>query len=72
VSYDELSKHHLAATFFRGGLRVDRINDVALKRYGDLAPDGHHRPRLPEIGGHADSPQASVAELRSPALEKPC
>lgn len=40
VSYDELSKPHLAATFLRGGLRVSRVNDVALKRYGDLAPDG--------------------------------
>lgn len=30
----------LAATFIRGGLSVSRVNDVALKRYGDLAPEG--------------------------------
>ncbi len=40
VSYDELSKPGLAATFLRGGLRVSRANDVALKRYAALAPDG--------------------------------
>lgn len=40
VSYDELSKRLLAATFLRGGLRVSRVNDVALKRYAALAPDG--------------------------------
>lgn len=40
VSYDELSVPRLGATFLRGGLRVSVVNDVALKRYGDLAPEG--------------------------------
>jgi uncharacterized protein (TIGR03083 family) len=39
VSYDELSMQRLATTFLRGGLRVSRVNDVALERYADLAPD---------------------------------
>ncbi|WP_028651473.1 maleylpyruvate isomerase family mycothiol-dependent enzyme [Nocardioides halotolerans] len=39
VSYDELSKATLAATFLRGALRVSRVNDVALKRYDALEPD---------------------------------
>ena len=39
VSYDELTKAALAATFLRGVLRVSRVNDVALKRYADLGPD---------------------------------
>lgn len=40
VSYDELSMPRLAATFLRGGLRPSRVNEVALKRYAGLAPDG--------------------------------
>lgn len=40
VSYDELSVPRLAATFLRGGLRVSDVNDMALKRYGDLAREG--------------------------------
>lgn len=36
VSYDELSKRDLAATFVRGGPRVTGINRVALHRYADL------------------------------------
>lgn len=38
VSYDELSKKALAATFLRGGPRVSRVNQVALRRYADLDP----------------------------------
>ena len=40
VSYDELSAAALAATFLRGGLRIDTVNDVALGRYADLVPQG--------------------------------
>jgi uncharacterized protein (TIGR03083 family) len=39
VSYDELSKAALVATFMRGGIRVDPVNDVALRRYQDIGPD---------------------------------
>lgn len=40
VSYDELSTPSLVATFLRGGLRVARVNQVALDRYRDLDPGG--------------------------------
>lgn len=36
VSYDELSKKDLAATFVRGGPRVSGVNQVAMRRYADL------------------------------------
>lgn len=52
VSYEELSTPALAATFLRGGLRVGAVNQAALARYRDFAPDDiialierHHRPR---------------------------
>ncbi len=38
VSYDELTRAGLVGTFLRGGLRVDRVNDGALRRYADLEP----------------------------------
>ena len=40
VSYDELSVPATVATFFRGGLRTGKVNDVALARYRDLDHDG--------------------------------
>lgn len=40
VSYDELSTISLVGAFVRGGLRVDKTNAVALKKYAGLAPDG--------------------------------
>ena len=40
VSYDELSTPNLVATFLRGGLRVARVNQVALDRYRDLDTGG--------------------------------
>lgn len=40
VSFDELSKVRTVTTFVRGGLRTDKVNDVALSRYRDLDPDG--------------------------------
>lgn len=40
VSYDELSTPQLVGAFLRGGLRVARVNEVARKRYADLAPGG--------------------------------
>lgn len=40
VSYDELSVMALAGAFLRGGFRVSKVNDLALRRYGDLEPDG--------------------------------
>lgn len=39
VSYDELSKLALVATFLRGGVQVNPVNDVALRRYQDIRPD---------------------------------
>jgi uncharacterized protein (TIGR03083 family) len=39
VSYDELSTTKTVMTFLRGGLRTGRVNEVALNRYRDLAPD---------------------------------
>ena len=39
VSYDELSKARTIATFLCGGLRTGKVNDVALARYRDLAPE---------------------------------
>jgi uncharacterized protein (TIGR03083 family) len=38
VSYDELSKRELLATFLRGGVRVASVNEVALSRYAQLEP----------------------------------
>jgi len=38
VSYDELSKPALLAAFVRGGVRIDSVNDLVLRRYADLAP----------------------------------
>ena len=38
VSYEELSTPGLVGTFLRGGLRVSRVNDVALKRYQGAEP----------------------------------
>lgn len=40
VSFDELSKAKTAATFFRGGLRPAKVNEIALHKYRDLEPDG--------------------------------
>ena len=40
VSYDELSKRELVSAFLRGGVRVDSVNDVALRRYAHLDHDG--------------------------------
>jgi uncharacterized protein (TIGR03083 family) len=40
VSYDELSKRELASAFLRGGVRVDSVNQVALRRYAHLDSDG--------------------------------
>jgi uncharacterized protein (TIGR03083 family) len=40
VSYEELSKPVLVTTFLRGGLRVNPVNHVALRRYHDLGPNG--------------------------------
>jgi uncharacterized protein (TIGR03083 family) len=40
VSYEELSKGALVRTFLRGGLRVSKVNEVALDRYKDLGPEG--------------------------------
>lgn len=40
VSYEELSRLALVGTFLRGGIRVDQVNDVALRRYQNLGPDG--------------------------------
>lgn len=52
VSYDELSASALVTTFLRGGLRVDKANDVALNRCGGLSHAGvvdlvarHQKPR---------------------------
>lgn len=39
VSYEELSKSALAASFLRGGLRVSTVNQIALNRYRNLDPD---------------------------------
>lgn len=39
VSYDELSKASTVATFLLGGLRVSKVNKVALNRYQNLATD---------------------------------
>ena len=39
VSYDELSKASTVATFLLGGLRVGKVNKVALNRYQNLATD---------------------------------
>ncbi len=38
VSYDELSTPTTAATFIRGGLRINAVNAVALQRYRELEP----------------------------------
>jgi uncharacterized protein (TIGR03083 family) len=38
VSYDELSAPTTVGTFIRGGLRINAVNAVALKRYGHLEP----------------------------------
>ena len=40
VSDEELSRPTLVGVFLRGGLRVSRVNDVALRRYRNLDPDG--------------------------------
>lgn len=40
VSYDELSKRELVSAFVRGGVRVDSVNRVALRRYADLDSNG--------------------------------
>jgi uncharacterized protein (TIGR03083 family) len=40
VSYDELSRAELLATFVRGGLRTRGVNKVALTRYSNLEPAG--------------------------------
>lgn len=40
VSYDELTRRELLGTFVRGGLRVASVNEVALRRYADLGPQG--------------------------------
>ncbi|GAA3713858.1 maleylpyruvate isomerase family mycothiol-dependent enzyme [Microlunatus aurantiacus] len=40
VSYDELSKAATVATFVRGGLRIGKVNDIALSRYRGLDPAG--------------------------------
>lgn len=40
VCYDELSPLALVATFLRGGPRIAAVNDVALRRYASLGPDG--------------------------------
>ena len=40
VSYDELGKLELASAFVRGGVRVDSVNQFALRRYAQLDPDG--------------------------------
>lgn len=40
VSYEELARPTLVGVFLRGGLRVSRVNDVALRRYRNLDPDG--------------------------------
>lgn len=52
VSYDELSAPTLVTTFLRGGLRVGKVNDIALNRCGKLSQAGvidlvarHQRPR---------------------------
>ena len=39
VSYEELSAAALVGTFLRGGLRVNKVNDVALNRYRSLEND---------------------------------
>ena len=39
VSYDELSKPALVATFLRGGGSFAKVNDVALRRYQSLVAD---------------------------------
>ena len=38
LSYDERSRLGTVALFLRGGLRPGRVNDVALRDYGDLTP----------------------------------
>lgn len=40
MSYDELSKRELVSAFVRGGVRVDSVNRVPLRRYADLDSDG--------------------------------
>lgn len=52
VSYEDLTWVALVGTFLRGGLRVGKVNEVALRRRRGLDPDGiidlvarHQRPR---------------------------
>ncbi|SDF12035.1 TIGR03083 family protein [Blastococcus fimeti] len=40
VSYDELSRAATVTTFLRGGLRTNRVNEIALSRYESLDPEG--------------------------------
>jgi uncharacterized protein (TIGR03083 family) len=40
VSYEKLSRPTLVGVFLRGGLRVSRVNDVALRRYRNHEADG--------------------------------
>src|SRR4051794_32006024 len=56
VSYDELSKLELASAFLRGGMRVDSINQVAIRRYADLDSNG-----VLDLVGRCQEPQGLTA-----------
>lgn len=59
VSYEELSTASLVATFVRGGLRVDRVNEAALRRYRDLDTDG-----VVELVARCQRPRGLTAAMR--------
>ena len=59
VSYDELSKPALVSTFVRGGVRIDSVNDVALRRYADLEP-----AEIIDLVGRCRKPRGITAGFR--------